>query len=98
MPAFDKGIPPVPHGQVRVHCRRAVHPFNGTDASLWFLTLSCHSCSGLMEKDEWENLGLQGVDVTMSPEVAERARAKAHAQSQAQQPQSQGLPQQEAKR
>lgn len=37
-----------------------------------------------MEKDEWENLGLQGVDVTMAPEAAERARAKAHAQTQAQ--------------
>ena len=37
-----------------------------------------------MEKDEWENLGLQGVDVTMAPEAAERARAKAHAQSHSQ--------------
>ena len=39
-----------------------------------------------MEKDEWENLGLQGVDVTMAPEAAERARAKAHSQSQSQTP------------
>ena len=46
-----------------------------------------------MEKDEWENLGLQGVDVTMAPEAAERARAKAHAQTQAQ-----AQSQQEAKR